>query len=142
MKVIVLCVGRLKETYWQEAEGEYLKRLRRLADVTVKEVKDDAALAAAVPPKARLVALDERGDSWSSEEIARKLIAAEEQHGGGAPLVFLIGGAEGLPAELRARAHRVLAFGRITMPHRLVRVLLLEQIYRAYGILRGEPYHK
>lgn len=142
MKILVLAVGRLKEEYFREAEAEYRKRLRRYADVDVREVKDDRALLQALPPRARLVALDERGEAWSSEELARRLIAAEEQHGGGAPLVFAIGGAEGLSAGVREKAVRSLAFGRITLPHRLARIVLLEQLYRAYTILRGEPYHK
>ena len=141
MKILVLAVGRLKESHWRDAQDEYLKRLKRYAPTEIKECKDDAALLAAVPARAHLVLLDERGENWSSEEIAKKLIAAEEAHGGGAPLVFCIGGADGLPAPLRARAVRTLAFGRATLPHRLARVVLLEQIYRAYTILRGEPYH-
>jgi len=138
----VLAVGRLKEAHWAAAEAEYVKRLKHYTSIEVREVKDDAALLAALPPRARLMALDERGDNLSSEELARTVIGAEEQHGGGAPLVFAIGGAEGFSPELRARAVRRLAFGRITLPHRLARVVLLEQIYRAYTILRGEPYHK
>jgi 23S rRNA (pseudouridine1915-N3)-methyltransferase len=141
VKILLLAVGRLKEAHWREAQDEYVKRLKRYAPLEIKEVKDDAALVAAVPPRAHLVLLDERGDNWSSEDIARKLIAAEESHGGGAPLVFAIGGADGLPAELKAKAVRTLAFGKATLPHRLARIVLLEQIYRAYTILRGEPYH-
>jgi 23S rRNA (pseudouridine1915-N3)-methyltransferase len=124
------------------AEAEYLGRLKHYAQVTVRELKGDAELIAALPPRARLVALDAGGDLLSSEEIASKIVGASEQHGGGAPLVFAIGGAEGLPTEVKARADRKLAFGRITLPHRLARIVLLEQLYRAYAILRGEPYHK
>jgi len=141
MKILVLAVGRLKESHWREAQDEYFKRLKRYAPTEIKECKDNAALVAAVPARAHLVLLDERGDNWSSEELAKKLIAVEESHGGGAPLVFAIGGADGLPAELKSRAVRTLAFGRATLPHRLARIVLLEQIYRAYTILRGEPYH-
>lgn len=142
MKLQLLAVGRLKEAYWQAAEAEYAKRLRHYASLEIREVKSDDALRAAIPSRARLVAMDERGELWSSEDLARKLISAEEQHGGGVPLVFVIGGSEGLPAAVRARAVRSLALGRITLPHRLARIVLLEQLYRAYTILRGEPYHK
>ena len=142
MKIRVLAVGRLKEPFWAAAEADYLARVRRHADLEVREVKDDTALLAALPARAKLVALDARGELLSSEEIAKKIIGAAEQHGGGAPLAFAIGGAEGLSDAVKARAARTLAFGRITLPHRLCRVLLLEQIYRAYTILRGEPYHK
>jgi 23S rRNA (pseudouridine1915-N3)-methyltransferase len=108
----------------------------------VREVKDDSALIEALPARAKLVALDARGDVLSSEEIAKKIVGAAEQHGGGAPLVFAIGGPEGFGETVRKRAERLLAFGRITLPHRLARIVLLEQLYRAYAILRGEPYHK
>jgi 23S rRNA (pseudouridine1915-N3)-methyltransferase len=132
----------LKEPHFVAAEAEYLGRLKHYAQVSVRELKDDAALVAALPERARLVALDAGGEVLSSEEIAAKIVGAAEQHGGGAPLVFAIGGADGLPAAVKARADRKLAFGRITLPHRLARIVLLEQIYRAYAILRGEPYHK
>jgi 23S rRNA (pseudouridine1915-N3)-methyltransferase len=142
LKIVVLVVGRLKEAHFQAAEGDYLARLGHYAQVELREVKDEAALVAALPAKGKLIALDERGENLSSEELARKVIAAEEQHGGGAPLVFAIGGADGFSPALRARAARLVAFGRITLPHRLARVVLLEQLYRAYTILRGEPYHR
>jgi 23S rRNA (pseudouridine1915-N3)-methyltransferase len=141
LKILVLAVGRLKEDFWAAAEAEYRKRLRRYVQLDVKEVKDDAALAAAIPDRSRLWVLDERGENLSSVELSR-WISAEEQHGGGALLVMAIGGAEGHSDALRARAAKKLAFGRVTLPHRLARVVLLEQIYRGYTILRGEPYHK
>jgi 23S rRNA (pseudouridine1915-N3)-methyltransferase len=142
LKIAVLAVGRLKEAHTIAACEEYLKRLRHYAQVEVREVKDEAALIAALPARAKLVALDETGELLTSDAIARKIVGAAEQHGGGAPLCFAIGGAEGLTELTRSRAERLLAFGKITLPHRLVRVVLLEQLYRAFSILRGEPYHK
>jgi len=141
VKVTVAVVGRLKETALAAIEEDYRKRLRRNCTFAVTEHKDEAALLAALPAGARLFALDERGDLVSSAELA-ELIGREEMHGGGAPLVFAIGGADGHSDALRRRATRLFAFGRITIAHRLVRVLLLEQLYRAYSILRGEPYHR
>ena len=141
MKVTVAVVGRLKEAHLATAEDDYAKRLRRYCTFAVTEHKDEAALLAAVPANAHLFALDERGDLISSQELAA-LVAHEEQHGGGAPVVFAIGGADGHSEALRARARRLVAFGRITIAHRLVRVLLAEQLYRAFSILRGEPYHR
>jgi 23S rRNA (pseudouridine1915-N3)-methyltransferase len=94
-----------------------------------------------VPAGALLVALDQRGDLASSEELAAGLLGREEQHGGGRAVAFAIGGPDGHSEELRRRAGRAIAFGRITMPHRLVRVVLLEQLYRGFTILRGHPYH-
>lgn len=135
-------VGRLKEDYLRAAEAEYLKRLRPYGGVAVQEVADEAALLRAVEPGALLVALDERGELLTSEELARGLIGSEEQRGGGRPIVFAIGGADGHSPEVRARAGRLIAFGRLTIAHRLVRVMVLEQLYRAYTILRGHPYHR
>jgi 23S rRNA (pseudouridine1915-N3)-methyltransferase len=142
LKITVAVVGRLKEAYLQAAEDEYRKRLRPYCSLTVTEYKDEAALLVALPPAAHLYAFDERGDTLSSVELARDLLGAEEQHGGGAPVVFAIGGADGHSDALRARARRLLSFGRMTIAHRLVRLLVLEQVYRGYRILRGEPYHR
>ena len=138
----IVAVGRLKEDYLRAAEAEYLKRLRPYGSVAIEEVKDEAALLRAVAPGALLVALDERGDLVTSEELARGIIGAEEQRGGGRDLVLAIGGADGHSDEVRRRAGRMIAFGRVTIAHRLVRVMVLEQVYRAYTILRGHPYHR
>jgi 23S rRNA (pseudouridine1915-N3)-methyltransferase len=142
MKLTILAVGRLKEAYLQAAEAEYLKRCRPYATLALREVADEAALLAAVPADALLIALDERGELISSEELARGVIAAEQLRGGGRPIVFAIGGADGHSDAVRTRADRLLAFGRMTIAHRLMRVLLLEQVYRAFRIVRGEPYHR
>lgn len=141
MNVTLFVCGRLKESYLQAAEAEYRKRLRPYCKLDVSEFKTGAALLAAVPRGAHLYALDERGDMLSSAEFAA-LLGHEEQHGGGAPVIFAIGGADGHGDALRARASRLIAFGRMTIAHRLVRVLVLEQIYRGHRILRGEPYHR
>jgi 23S rRNA (pseudouridine1915-N3)-methyltransferase len=144
LKIKIVAVGRLKEDYLKAAEAEYLKRLRPYGAVTIDEVKDEAGLlrAVAVEPGALLVALDERGELVTSAEIAHGLIGAEEQRGGGRTVVLAIGGADGHSDEVRRRAGRLLAFGRVTIAHRLVRVMVLEQVYRAYTILRGHPYHR
>lgn len=142
MKVTVAVVGRLKEAYLAAAEDEYKKRLRRYCTLAVVEHKDDGALLASLPPGAHVYALDERGESLSSAELARDILGAEEMHGGGAPVVFAIGGADGHADALRKKAKRLLAFGKMTIAHRLVRVLLMEQLYRGFTILRGEPYHR
>lgn len=142
MKIHVLAVGRLKEDYFRAAEAEYRKRLRPYCSLEVAEVRDEAALVAALPARAHLYALDERGEQLSSEEIARDILGAEQMRGGGAPVVFALGGPDGHSPALRQRAVRTIAFGRITIAHRLARVLLLEQLYRGFKILRGEPYHR
>ena len=142
MKVIVAVVGRLKESYLIDAEREYLKRLRPYCTVIVHEAKDEAGLVAAIPDGAHLYAFDERGEPITSTAFAHDILGAEQQHGGGAPVVLAIGGADGHSDAVRARARKLIAFGRLTIAHRLVRVLVLEQIYRGFKILRGEPYHR
>lgn len=142
MKIKLLCVGRLRESYLRDAEAEYQKRLRPYCQLEVVEVKDEAALLAACGQRAHVYMLDERGEELTSRDFARDIIAAEEQHGGGAEVVFAIGGPEGHSQAARRRATRLLAFGKLTIAHRLVRLLIHEQIYRAYKIVRGEPYHR
>jgi 23S rRNA (pseudouridine1915-N3)-methyltransferase len=141
MNITLFVCGRLKESYLHAAEAEYRKRLRPYCKLDVVEFKSEVALLGALPDNAHLYAFDERGDMVTSTEFAL-LLGDEEQHGGGAPVIFAIGGAEGHSDALRARARRLLAFGRMTIAHRLVRILVLEQIYRGYRILRGEPYHR
>lgn len=142
LKVTLAVVGRLKETYFAEAEQEYLKRLRPYCTLSVTEAKDDAALLASIAPNAHLYAFDERGVAISSKAFAETILGHEAQHGGGAPVVFAIGGADGHSDELRARAKRLVSFGQMTIAHRLVRLIAIEQIYRGFTILRGEPYHR
>jgi 23S rRNA (pseudouridine1915-N3)-methyltransferase len=142
VKITVATVGRLKEDYLRAAEDEYRKRLRTYCTLDVTEHKTVEALLAAVPAAAHLYAFDERGDALSSTELATGILEREASHGGGAPLWFAIGGADGLGDAVRARATRLLAFGRMTIAHRLVRVLVLEQLYRGFRIVRGEPYHR
>lgn len=141
MKITVAAVGKLKEPYLVAAADEYAKRLRPYCTLAVTEAKDEAALLAALPANAHLYAFDERGDMITSHELA-ELLAAEASHGGGAPVVFAIGGADGHSDLLRSRTRRMFAFGRMTIAHRLVRILVLEQLYRAFKIVRGEPYHR
>lgn len=142
MKLTLAVVGRLKESYFVEAEAEYRKRLKPFCTLAVMEAKDEAALLAALPANARLYAFDEKGASLTSVAFANDILGAEQQHGGGAPVVFAIGGPDGHTDELRARAKRLLSFGQMTIAHRLVRLIAIEQIYRGFTILRGTPYHR
>ena len=142
MKVQVSVVGRLKESYLVAAEDEYRKRLRPFCTLTVHEAKDEAGLLAALPASAHLYAFDERGEALTSPQFATDILGHEQQHGGGAPVVFAIGGADGHTDLVRRRARKLLSFGKMTIAHRLVRVLVMEQIYRGFRILRGEPYHR
>lgn len=142
MKLTLAVVGRLKESYFLEAEAEYRKRLKPFCTLAVTEAKDEAALLASLPSNAHLYAFDETGVSMSSTAFASSILGAEQNHGGGAPVVFAIGGADGHSDALRKRARKLIAFGQLTIAHRLVRLLVLEQLYRGFKILRGEPYHR
>lgn len=141
LKVTVAVVGRLKEDYLRAAEDEYRKRLKPYCGLEIVEYKTIEALLDAAPANAHVFAFDERGDLLSSNDFAG-ILGAEEMKGGGAPVWFVIGGADGLGDAARKRAKRLIAFGRLTIAHRLVRVLVMEQLYRAFKIARGEPYHR
>jgi 23S rRNA (pseudouridine1915-N3)-methyltransferase len=151
----ILAVGKLKEGYSRAAAADYLERVNRYLPCEVVEVKegsaegDEARTVALEGRRLRehdprenefRVALDLRGKSYSSPEFARWL--GDRMSYGGRDLAFLIGGAFGLDAGLRREAELQLSLSSLTFPHDLVRVLLLEQMYRALTILRGEPYHK
>lgn len=141
MRVTIAAIGRLKEPYLVAAEAEYIKRLRPYVTLAVTEHADERALLAALPASAHLYAFDERGEQLTSQQFA-ELLATEASHGAGAPVVFAIGGADGHTGELRKRARKLVAFGKLTIAHRLVRILVLEQVYRAFKIIKGEPYHR
>jgi 23S rRNA (pseudouridine1915-N3)-methyltransferase len=141
VKLWLGAVGRLKEPYLVAAQADYAKRLRPYCTLAVHEAKDEAGLLAAIPTAAHVYAFDERGELATSADLAA-LLADEASHGGGAAVALLIGGADGHGDAARARARRLFAFGRMTIAHRLVRIVALEQLYRAFKIVRGEPYHR
>jgi 23S rRNA (pseudouridine1915-N3)-methyltransferase len=140
MKLTILAVGKLRDAWAVAGVGEYQKRLRGKLPLEIVEVKDDRELERRLPTRGKLWALDERGVQLSSEELAQKLGAA--MNAGEAGLTFLVGGADGLPRPLVARANFHWSLGRLTLPHRLARLILVEQLYRAISIVRGEPYHR
>lgn len=114
--------------------------MRGKLPLDVVEVKDDAELARKLPPRHKLWALDERGKELRSAQLAEAL--GRLMNAGESGLTLVIGGADGLPRPLVARADFVWSLGRLTLPHRLARLIVLEQLYRALSILRGEPYHR
>jgi 23S rRNA (pseudouridine1915-N3)-methyltransferase len=118
---------------------EYLERARRHLPVEVIEVDGDAALARRIPARGEVIALEPGGAGWTTEELAA-FVGRQMLHGTQS-LAFLIGGADGLPREIVRRAGRRLSLSPLTLPHRLARVILCEQIYRALSIIRDEPYH-
>ena len=139
MKIVVLAVGKLRDRSFTALCDDYMARTRRHLSVEVVEVEDDAALARKWPAQGETIALEVRGESWTTERFARHL--GERMLHGARTLTFAIGGADGLPAALAARAGLRLSLSAMTLPHRMARLVLLEQIYRALTIIRGEPYH-
>jgi 23S rRNA (pseudouridine1915-N3)-methyltransferase len=146
-------VGRDRSGWFEPAVQGYAERVRRQAELELLELpaargalppadarrREGEALLAKLKPESWLVALDERGTLLDSMELAQMVATARDA---GRELVFCIGGDEGLDASVRDRAWKVLSLSRMTLPHRLARVVLMEQLYRALSILRGEPYHK
>jgi len=144
VKVAIVAVGKVKERAMRRVLDEYLGRIERYAKLEEVELKDLAAaeLAAKLDKRVdrdgRTIALEVDGALWSSDELAAQ-VGHCELHS--VPTItFLIGGSYGLPPEVSRRADARFSLGRITLPHRLCRVVLAEQIYRAFTILRGEPY--
>ena len=143
MKLKVAWIGKTKEPAIQTLTDEYLKRLSHYADIEGTSLKDEAALlklcARDARPRHTLVLLDGRGKQLSSEELAKFL--GDNQDRNPLPLLFAVGAADGFTDQARQAATLVLSLGRMTLAHELARVVLLEQLYRAFTILKGHPYH-
>ncbi len=159
MQIRIIAVGKIKERYLQDGIFEYLKRLRPYANVQVVEIADEKRPAsatpaiesaamekegdrilAAIPEGSHIIALDVQGQNWSSEQLAASLgeweLSAKNQ------LAFIIGGDLGLSPAVLARSNLRLSLSKMTFTHPMARLFMLEQVYRAFRILRGEPYHK
>jgi len=155
MRVTILCMGKTRERFIQEGISKYVRYLKPYTDIEIKELKEekirdlkDAPLIRkkeaekifkAVPAHALLVALDERGREFTSHEFAAFL--NESLESGVREMVFVVGGAMGLDESVTGRANRVIALSRWTLTHEMARLVLLEQIYRAFTILQGKTYH-
>jgi 23S rRNA (pseudouridine1915-N3)-methyltransferase len=158
MKITIVCAGKLKEKYLTAGISEFLKRLKPMAQVEILEVheekmpdnpsaaekeqvlqKEGEKLLKLVPSGSYLFVLDVYGEELSSEELAERIDKLGVS--GRSSLTFLIGGAFGLSKEVRQAADMKLSFSRLTFTHQMVRLLLVEQIYRAFKINRGEKYH-
>lgn len=154
MKITILAVGTIKETYWAEACNEYIKRLQPFAHVEIKELKEESfseknsidvitkkeaeKIIKALPDRTFIIALDEHGTEFDSVGFSKKLEAIKQEH---SHIVFIIGGALGLHPSVFDHAHLKFSLGKITLTHQMVRSTLLEQIYRACMIASGKPYH-
>ena len=159
MQIEIICVGKLKEDFWRSACLEYAKRLSRFCHLTITELKDEAIPETAsqaqidkalqqegerimekLQPRDYVVSLCVEGKACSSEGLAEKL--EQIMQSGAGRLVFVIGGSCGLSEAVKARSHVKLSFSTMTFPHQLMRVILLEQVYRAFKINAHESYHK
>lgn len=159
MKLRLLAVGRVKEAYWRDAVAEYAKRLSSYCTLEILEVADEKTpehapaaverkiketegerLLARIPERSFVVALAIEGQQLDSEALSAAL--SEQLLHGVSDITLVIGGSLGLSPEVLARADRKLSFSRLTFPHQLMRVMVLEQLYRAFRIRAGEPYHK
>lgn len=147
MKIRILAVGKMKSSPQADLCQEYLKRMNW--QVSIKEIDTPKGATSAIeaplilkqiPDNAYVVALDERGETYSSPDFSHKIQKWGEQANN--DIVFLIGGADGFDNTVRQRAKSLMSFGKQTWPHMLVRVMLLEQIYRAQQIAAGHPYHR
>ena len=159
MRLVLAAVGRLKAGPERDLVARYMERASALAraqgftEIALRELEESRArrpedrkaeeakaLAALLPPGGKLWLLDERGKSISSETFAGSL--GRDRDGGVPATLLAIGGPDGLDPDFRARADRVIAFGAMTWPHQLVRIMAAEQVYRALTILAGHPYHR
>jgi 23S rRNA (pseudouridine1915-N3)-methyltransferase len=133
-RVVALGGGRMKNAALRAACDDYLSRIRHYAKVEEREVN-----AARIPEDSRLIALSQQGEPWTSEQLAELTGRWELE---GRDVTFAIGAADGLPADILERAERMWSLGPLTLPHELARVVVYEQLYRAYTIRRGEKYHR
>ena len=143
MKITILSVGKLKEKYWKQAIAEYEKRLGPYTKVEIIEVPDEKApenMSAKIKPQSTVITLEIQGKMLSSEGLAKELQTRMTQ--GQSDFVFVIGGSNGLHQDVLNRSNYALSFSKMTFPHQMMRVVLIEQIYRAFKIMRGEAYHK
>jgi 23S rRNA (pseudouridine1915-N3)-methyltransferase len=142
LNIRVICVGRLKERFYTDAAGEYIKRLAGYCKLEVVEIPEHRATAIEgnIPDGSMAVALCIEGREIDSPGLAKLLSDCAVQ--GTSRLCFIIGGSNGLDEEIKNRADIRLSLSRMTFPHNLARVMLLEQLYRAFTIIEGGKYHK
>ena len=159
MNITVLCIGKLKERYWTEAIAEYSKRLSKYCTLTINELREEKApdnpspaeesvvkdaegksILKQIKKDSYVIALAIKGKDLDSEALSEKIRTLGIA--GKSDLTFVIGGSLGLSNEVLTRADFQLSFSKLTFPHQMMRVILLEQIYRSFKIIRNEAYHK
>jgi 23S rRNA (pseudouridine1915-N3)-methyltransferase len=155
MKLTVLCIGKTRERYLRDGIDKYTRYLQHFADLTLKELKEEKIhdlkdapvvrkreaekIFKAIPAGSFVVSLDERGEEYTSHEFAAFLNRTQEA--GVREMVFIVGGALGLDESVTTGAQRVIALSRWTLTHEMARLVLLEQLYRAFTIITGKTYH-
>lgn len=159
MKISIVCVGKIKEKFFKDAINEYMKRLSKFCKIEIMEVQDEKTeenlsenaeeeirvkegkrILKVLPENAYMILLAIKGEELESVAFARKIEKLSVS--GVSHIAFVIGGSLGTSKEIYDRADLLLSFSKMTFPHQLMRVVLLEQVYRAYKIINGEPYHK
>lgn len=159
MRITIICVGKIKESFYRDAVGEYAKRLGKYCKFEILEVADEKTpdgagealeeqikekeagrILSKIKEDAFVCTLEIKGKQYSSESFAGLIERAAL--GGKSHIVFIIGGSLGLHRTVQARSDQSVSFSNMTFPHQLMRVILSEQIYRAFRIINGEPYHK
>ena len=159
MKIDIVCVGKIKEKYFNMAIDEYSKRLSRYIKLNIIEVADEQTpdnapdavcdmikrkeaerIIKAIKPDSYVITLEINGEMLDSVKLSKKIESIGVN--GNGSITFVIGGSLGLHEEVMNRSNYALSFSKMTFPHQLMRVILLEQIYRSYRILNNEPYHK
>ncbi|WP_112182552.1 23S rRNA (pseudouridine(1915)-N(3))-methyltransferase RlmH [Paraliobacillus zengyii] len=159
MNITIISVGKLKEKYLKQGIEEYVKRLGAYATINLVEVADEKApenlsqaqmqevinkegerILSKIQPDTYVFTLEIKGKQLTSEQLASQLDDLATH--GKSKIAFLIGGSLGLSVSVRSRSDFALSFSKMTLPHQLMRLVLVEQVYRAYRINRGEPYHK
>jgi 23S rRNA (pseudouridine1915-N3)-methyltransferase len=139
LKIKILSVGKTKETWLEEALNEYIKRLKPIASFEFVWAKNDAQLQELAERESLIVCLDPNGSLMDSGQFS--VFLHEKLQEGGSRLAFIIGGPEGLPKSLKQKS-QLISLSPLTLTHQLTRLILLEQIYRAFEIARGSKYHK
>lgn len=159
MEITIISVGKLKEKYLKDGIAEYVKRMKNYTSVKIIEVNDEPApnalsdadiekikvvegerIIEKIPDRAHVIALDLRGKQFTSEKFSKEIQDAMTY--GSSQIAFIIGGSHGLSQEVLQKTNTKISFGKMTYPHQLMRLILIEQIYRAFKIIRNEPYHK
>lgn len=147
MNINILCIGKMKEDYWKDASKEYEKRLSKYCKLSITELKEASSpekeggdIIKRLRDEDFVIVLDMKGQSLTSEGLAGEIGKLGIE--GKSKVVIVIGGSEGLSQEVLQRSNLQLSFSTLTFPHQMIRIFLLEQLYRAFKIIKGERYHK